>query len=439
MRPRPYLACLLLLGATAAWAESAATLSLATMPDEEHLSELLWEHSPDFAAARARVAAAQADVTRAHLLPNPEADLSWNTIPIGPTNPPGLSRLKDVPNYNVGLSELIELGKRGPRQDAARAALTATVLDTLAALRSRTYEVLDRAAEVATTEVRLAQLETLAADAAKLSELQRARAQHGDAAGLDVDRATLEEEQLRTLLGEERAHLADALLACTRTAGVTCEPFGGRDTATAFLSARLSRAPAPTNLYARPDLRSLEAQEQSARASLALARRRWLPDPTVRAGYVRDQFVVSGNQRDSLYVGLSVPLTFFDHGQADAAAASASLESARQSREQLRTQAAREVESLTAQLQAVQERRERLRGQTLPLAEGVVQRLDAAVRAGGAALQDLLLARRSYGELLLHAADLDLTAFHLTLELDRARAAGPAAPAPLRDVISPAS
>ncbi|WP_224361275.1 TolC family protein [Hyalangium versicolor] len=436
MRLRPFLVSIALLGATAAGAESSATLPLSSLPDPEHLSALLWEHSPDLAVARARVAAAQADVTRAHLLPNPEADLSWNTLPIGPTNPPGLSRLKDVPNYNVGLSELIELGKRGPRQNAARAALTATALDTLAALRSRTYEVLDRAAEVAATEVRLAELEALAADAAKLSGLQRARQKHGDTAGLDVDRAMLEEEQLQTSLGEERAHLSDALLSCTRAAGLTCESFGGRDTAAAFLSARLSRAPAPADLDARPDLRSLTAQEQSARASLTLARRRWLPDPTVRAGYVRDQFLISGNQRDSLFVGLSVPLTFFDHGQADAAAASASLESARQSRELLRAQAERDVVSLTAQLQAVQERRARLRDQTLPLAEGVVKRLDAAVRAGGAALQDLLLARRSYGELLLRAADLDLTAFHLTVELDRARAAGPSAPSSLRDAIS---
>jgi cobalt-zinc-cadmium efflux system outer membrane protein len=435
VRPPALLACIVLLGTTAAWAEAPSALSLASLPDEEHLSELLWEHSPDFAAARARVAAAQAEVTRANLLPNPTADLSWNTIPVGPTNPPGLSRLKDVPNYNVGLSELIELGKRGPRQDAARASLAATALDTLASLRARTYDVMDRAAEVAASEVRLAELQALVTDAAKLSELQRARQQHGDTAGLDVDRALLEEEQLQTSLGEERAHLSDALLACTRTAGLPCEPFGGRDAAEAFLSTRLSRAPAPAHLDDRPDLRSLEAQEQSAQASLTLARRRWLPDPTLRAGYVRDQFLISGNQRDSLFVGLSVPLTFFDHGQADAAAASASLESARQTRELLRAQAERDAASVTAQLQAVQERRARLRDQTLPLAEGVVKRLDSAVRAGGAALQDLILARRSYSELLLRAADLDLTAFHLTLELDRARAAGPNAPAALRDVI----
>jgi outer membrane protein, heavy metal efflux system len=433
--PLPLLACCLLLGATAAGAEPPPSLSLASLTSEERLSELLWEHAPEFATARGRVAAAKAELTRARLLPNPEAELSWGSIPLGPTNPPGLPRLTAVPNYSVAISELIELGKRGPRQEAAQAALSATALEVLGSLRARTYDVLERAAEVAAIELRLAELEALAADAAALSELQRARQRHGDSAGLDADRAMLEEEQLRTSWAEEQARLSEALLACSREAGLRCEPFGGRDTAAAFLSARLSRAPAPSSIEARPELRSLEAQEQSARASLTLARRRWLPDPTLRAGSMRDQFVISGNQRDSLFVGLSVPLPLFDRGQAEAQSAGAALEAARRSRELLRAQAERDVASLTAQLQAVQARRAKLREQTLPLAGSVVQRLDAAVRTGGAALQDLLLARRSYSELRLRAADLELTAFRLTLELDRASAAGPSAPASLNDAL----
>lgn len=435
-RPALLAAACLLLTATAVRAgepPASTILPLASLPDENGLAELLWTRSPEFASARARVATSQADVTRAHLLPNPQADLSWNTIPIGPTNPPGLNRLTEVPNYSVGLSELIELGKRGPRQDAARTALASTALDVLASLRARTFDVLERAAEVATTEVRLAELQALAEDAAKLTELQRARQQHGDTAGLDVDRAVLEEEQLQTALGEERSHLSDALLACTQTVGIPCEPFGGRDAAASFLASRLGRAPSPGNIEARPEVRSLEAQEASAQSSLKLARRRWVPDPTVHAGYVRDTFVTAGNQPHSLFVGLSIPLPLFDHGQADAHVASATAEAARRSRELLKVQASRDAHTLSEQLSAVEQRRARLRNETLPLATGVVQRLDAAVRAGGASLQDLLLARRSYGELLLHAADLDLSAFRLSLGVDRARAAGPQAPAELAE------
>ncbi|QSQ27530.1 TolC family protein [Pyxidicoccus parkwayensis] len=410
---------------------SASSLTLAALPDEAGLASLLWEHSPEFASARARLASSRADLVRAHLLPNPTLDVSMNTIPLGPTNPPGLSRLREVPNYVFGLSELVELGKRGPRQDSARAALASAALDVYATLRTRTYDVLERAADVAATEVRVAQLQELADDAAELTQLQRARQERGESAGLDVDRSVLEEESLRASLGEERARLTDLLLACAQTAGMPCAPFGSRTAAADFLAARLSRAPAPARVEARPDLRSLSAQEEAARASLRLARRQWIPDPTVRAGYTRDQFVVAGNQLNSVFVGLSMPLPFFDHGQAEAHSASAAMESARTSRELLTAQATRDAATLTEELSRVRERQDRLRTKTLPLAEGVVQRLDQAVRAGGAALQDLLLARRTYGELLLRAADLDQSAFHLSVGLDRASAAGPEAPSTL--------
>lgn len=403
-------------------------LALGALPGEEELARLLWERSPEFSAARARLASARAELVRAGLLPNPELDFTWGTLPLGPTNPPGLNRLAEVPYYSLGLSQLIELGKRGPRQDSARAALAATALDIQATLRERTYELLLRAAQVATTQVRLGELEELVGDAARLTELHRVRQQHGESTGLDVDRATLEEAQLQGQLSAERTRLAEALLACSQVSGLSCQPFGAPEAASAFLASRLGRPPAPNALQERPDLLALEAQQHSAQAALTLARRQWLPDPTLRAGYVHDRFVISGNQRDSLFVGLSVPLPVFNHGQAEALAASSLAQASARARAQLQAQAERSASSLATQLEQVEARRARLRTQVLPLAEGLVQRLEAAVRAGGASLQELLLTRRSYGQLILEAADLDLSAFRLAVELERTRAAGPRPP-----------
>jgi outer membrane protein, heavy metal efflux system len=422
------VACLLAWLFSAVARAEAPSLPLGTLPGEEELARLLWERSPEFAVARARLASARADLVRAGLLPNPELELNWGTIPLGPTNPPGLRRLAEVPNYTLGLSQLMELGKRGPRQDSARAALAATALDIQATLRERTYELLLRAAEVATTQVRLGELQELVGDAARLTELQRLRQQHGESTGLDVDRTSLEEIQLQGQLSAERTRLAEALLACSQVSGLSCQPFGAAEAASAFLAARLGRPPAPNALQERPDLRALEAQRQSAQAALTLAHRQWLPDPTLRAGYVHDRFVISGNQLDSFFVGLSMPLPVFNHGQAEALAASSLAESSAQARTQLLAQAERSASSLATQLEQVEARRARLRTQVLPLAEGLVQRLEAAVRAGGASLQELLLTRRSYGQLLLEAADLDLSAFRLAVELDRTRAAGPRPP-----------
>ena len=441
--PSLILSCLL-LGASSASAGSTAdvppsaapardSLTLDALPDEDGLAQLLWERSTEFTQARARVDSAQADLTRTRLLPNPELDLSWNTLPLGPTNPPGLNRLRDVPNYQAGISQLVELGKRGPRQQSARAALASTALDVQSELRERTYDLLERVAAVATAQVRLDELERLTTDAARLTELQRIRQQRGDTAGLDVDRAVLEEAQLQGQLAEEHSHLAEALLECSRVAGLACEPFDNRETAAAFLTRRLARPDSePGDVQQRPDLRALQAQRQSAQADLTLARRGWVPDPTFRAGYVHDRFTESGNQLDSLFVGMSFPLPVFDHGQASARLASAQAEAAERTRQQLTAQAQRDLRALTTQRDALELRRQRVRQQNLPLASTLVQRLDAAVKAGGASLQDLLFARRTYGQLLLDAAELDLNAFRLSVARDRAHAAGPQAPAELR-------
>ena len=268
--------------------------------------------------------------------------------------------------------------------------------------------MLERAAEVATSQVRLAQLERLAADAARLTDLQRARAEHGEAAGLDVERSSLEEAQLQGQLAEETSHLAEALLTCSQTVGMPCTPFADGEAASRFLLARLERPLVAVDVQQRPDLRSLEAQERSAQSALVLARRHAIPDPTLRLGYLRDQFVEAGNQRDSLGFSLTFPLPIFDHGQADALAASATAEAATRTRMQLTAQTERDLASYTARRDALEARRARVRQQILPQATNLVERLEAAMKAGGTSLQDLLFARRTYGQLLLDAADLDL-------------------------------
>lgn len=397
-------------------------LDLSQLPSEAQLAGVVWKHGPDLVAARTKLGQATADVARTELLPNPAFDFQWGTIPIGQTNPPGLNRLADVPNYTFTLSELVELGKRGPRQSASQAARQAAALDLIELLRQRWLDLLERIAEVAAAQLRVAALEETVADTQRLAQLQRERQSRGDIAGLDVDRAELEAEKFLSNRGQEQEKLSAALLLCSQAAGLTCRPFASAETARAYLGARLGTAATPASVDDRPDLRSLEAQEAAARFNLTLAQRRWIPDPTVRAGYVLDEFTVAGNQHQSFFVGLNFPLTFFDHGQADARAAGTSAAGAAQARLLLRAQSARDLSSLDQQRANALARRTRLQDRTLPLARDVVQRLESAVTRGGAPLPDLLLARRTLGELQLDAADLDLFSFHLSVA--RARAAG---------------
>ncbi|HZW87907.1 MAG TPA: TolC family protein [Myxococcaceae bacterium] len=412
----------------AATAGATDALDLSSSPGDLQLVELLWARSPELVAARAKLGQADADVTRSEVFPNPGFDFQWGTLAVGPTNPPGLDKLKDVPNYTFTLNQPFEIAKRGPRQAASRSARDAAVFDAVELLRQRWFDLLERISEVATAEIRVGALEDTVRDAQRLADLQLERQKRGDIAGLDVDRAVLEAEKYASNLGQERERLSAALLLCAQTVGLPCRPFGSPDAARAFLTGRLAVAPPAPNLDARPDLRSLQAQEASARSSLALARNRWIPDPTFRVGYVLDEFTVAGNQHQSVFVGVSMPLPFFDHGQADAKAASALAEAAGQAQLLIRAASVRDLASLEQQRAAALARRSRLMERTLPLARDVVQRLESAVTRGGAPLPDLLLARRTLGDLQLDAADLDLFAFHLTVA--QARAAGELPPLP---------
>lgn len=421
----------------------ATPLNLATLPHDQQLAHMLLERAPELATARAKVASARAQVTRTEALPNPTLDVSMNTIPVGKTNPPGLeNRLASVPNYAAFVAQPIEIGKRGPRQRAARFGAEAALWDAADQLRQTWLEFLAVVGRVASSEQRIAALTDLTEDAAKLTELQHRRAEKGDAAALEYERARLDEERLRSSLSQERQKLSAALADCARLAGTPCEPFGSTDKATAFLDAAQSRAGTAadslrTGLAERPDIKSFEASEQAAQAAHDLARHRAWPDPEVRVGFVYDTFFESGAQNKSINVGVAIPLPVFERGQADRAEASANLWAARRSRDIVTTQAQLEWPILLRQRDELQTRQARVRTTTLPMARAIVDRIGKAVTAGGAPIQDLLQARRTLGELLQDAADLDVANFEVSLALMRASGGSPLPVDELRTSVMP--
>jgi cobalt-zinc-cadmium efflux system outer membrane protein len=418
-------------------------LRFSALPGEAELGRWLWDRAPGLAVSRARVSVARAQITRSEALPNPTLDLSWNTIPVGETNPAHLNApLSNVPNYAVFLSQPFELGKRGPRQRAARHGAEAALWDAVEQLRLTWLDLQMVIARAASSEQRIAALTGLAEDAGKLSELQRRRAEKGDVANLEFERARLEEERLRSSLAEERHKLEVALTDCARLTGAICEPFGQAERAHAFFDAAVSRSREGVDslrarVTERPDVKSLAASEQAAQATGDLARARVWPDPSLRVGFVYDTFTVSGNQNKSVSVGVSLPLPVFERGRADRAEASATGWAVRQTRDRALAQAEVELPLLLRQLDELRARRTRMRESILPSAQSIVERISKAVAAGGALLQDLFQARRTLGDLLGDAADLDLAAFETSLALLRAAGNSPVAIETLRQNVTP--
>ena len=242
-----------------------------------------------------------------------------------------------MPNYTAGLSELVELGKRGPRQAATAAEREAATWQAVATFADRYFELLAAVGRIAMAEERASMLDRQVGESERLLQLEHARADKGEIAKMSAARTEAEHMRLVAERDGARTELEEARATCAALVAEPCAPFGSEDAARA-LSRAGARAPLPTTWSdeieaRRPDLAALAAAERAADERVALAKHQAIPDVTLRLGYTYDTFVASGAQRQSLGVGMQMPLPVADHGQADEEKASATLLSARRTRD----------------------------------------------------------------------------------------------------------
>lgn len=413
------LPLLLIGGPSAALGPAPATL------DERQLAAALWRSAPEVLAARRASIDATAERDRAHLLPNPAATASWGSVPLG--KPVGDGGFFGTQYYQIGVGQFFEIGKRGPRQQAAEAGRVSSATIVREVWREAYFELLGTLADQANAAARAGVLERLVATGTDTLRLQRARAEHGDVAALDVDRLEVDHLRLMSSLDDARADQAGALAPCSRLLGGPCPSFSGEQDAVAFIDAfvkvTLDGTDDDAAVEARPDLQALRAERKRLEAEVILAERRTLPDPTVSLAYTQDR--LPGNQPSSLLFSVSVPLPVFDRGQVDAARARAQIAAVDQAIAALRAGAKSAVAATRRQLAHLAQRARTLDERAVPEAQRVAAATEAAARQGGVSLQDVLLARRALLELELDRAGVATSRFRAALDLRRALGAMP--------------
>lgn len=389
------------------------------IPDEAALADQLWRRTPVLLEGRRAVADAQSFSSRSHLLPNPSLTATWATIPIGER--PDHVGFSQVPSYSMGIGQLIELGKRGPRQEAAAAALDSTRFQLAVAFQDAFATLLGTFGEQAEALARTSALRRLAADNAEILRLQRARADRGDVAALEVDRLEVEHLRLTSSVRQAESQINRAAIACAALLAAPCPRFGTEAEALTFLgkSALLASSVDSAQIETRPEVAALGADSRRLSAELRLARRASVPDPSVFLSYTHDQFVHAGNQANSLTLAVSVPLPVFDRAQPERIRAQRLLDEVKAARETLPISAARSVDEGRQRLGILLARADLLDHQVLPRAQDVATRVETAARRGGAALPEVLLARRTLEELQLERVDLAGELFQTVLTLRR--------------------
>ncbi|HEY2387186.1 MAG TPA: TolC family protein [Candidatus Binatia bacterium] len=403
---------------------AARSLDVTDYDDETKLAAALWQHAPEVIDARSAAASAAGDLRRARTLPNPTLDFTWGTMPIGETNPPDLhDPWSHVPNYTVGISELIELGKRGPRAAAAAAQLEQAQAQALATLGTRFFALLAAIGDIARSQARAGVLNAQVHAGDDTIALERARASKGETATADLERAELEQMRLVAARDSARSDLETARGACAAIVASPCPAFPTARAAREYLrreaAATAPRTWSPELEKQRPDIAALDAALHAADEQARLARRKAIPDVTVRAGYTYDTFEAAGNQRQSAALGVQVPLPVFDRGQADLQTAEAALAKARDTRAALVETARTTLETEARQRVLVARRIEQM-SHALDTARSVRSAMEGAAREGGTSQLDVLLAQRSHQDLLLARTDLDGEAFTAALKIREA-------------------
>jgi len=410
-----------LLGSARAQADDAPSVKVL-LDDPVRLAAWLRDHDPMLDSARSKVAAAQAQGEQARVLPNPQLQFAAGGFVIGSTNPdaPKLG-LGDTTNFQVGVGELIELGKRGPRRNAADlrsreagetavGALGARIGVATAALGQLAYVSRKR-------DVIAANLDA----AHKLRDLEKNRFDKQDLSALEFERIELDTEAIELQLGRTEAELTGAVAACSAALYFPCQPVG-LDPTTLDAAAPLPDAlPAADQAIAHRPVREASHMEAQALGwDATLARNRRIPDITLGVAYLLDNLTVAGNQHQQLIFSAAIPLPMFDRGDHDAAAARANARALEAEDRAAVMEAHGAVEGLLAQRDALQATLKRLETEAVPKSTQIITQTQLSFDRGQARLADLLQVERAHRDLLMEVLETRYDLFTVRAQLRQA-------------------
>ena len=391
------------------------------LADPNALVAWLRRMNPDVRAASARVAQATDQIGTARVWQNPTLDLGLNNVVVGRLNRLGAERRADALSYSVGISQTFELGKRGPRSDAAKLHRDASgeeYRDTLLGLISDARAAMTK---VAYLGARQHILEDTLISAQSQADLTKIRLDRGDVSGVDHARLLLDAERVERDVLDNRSDLQDALSDCEALLFAQCQADGATlESAEKSASGQFAVNDLEGVIAGRPDLRALRLEQRSAVSEATMHRRSAIPDPTIGVNYTRNYDELAGSQPYTLGVSASIPLPFFDHGQYQALESEHRAEELSAQAQSMQRHAASDARSLLIRRNVLLRKLDNIQKGALPRSKEVVDSNSVAYERGQISLTDLLIARREHASLFLEEADTRFALFSVENDLRRA-------------------
>jgi outer membrane protein, heavy metal efflux system len=398
MKPLPFFLCSLSILLTAANAEPpkkpgdspAAPISLPAVTDS------VLAGNPDILAARAKWEALKQRVPQA---------AAWDDLKVGAST--RVARFVDVATNSftdqvLSVEQMIPLSGRNRSRERIAAA---EVLSALEAVRRTEFDAVALARAAYFRLMRdYALLELNRANESSLTqtvEISRAKLEVGNQGQADVLVAENEVNQL-----EETRHDLLRSISDDETqlkVLMNRDPFaplgkpGDEPTfAHEHFSAEQFRA---SLLNSRPEIRSAEAAVTAAKAKLELAKREWIPDPTVSVETQRYNGAAQAVSEVGAGVSINIPWLNGKKYRAGEREAQSSVEAAQQVLDGARTEALGLLRDQLQKIETAHHHVELFGDRLIPTARQTVQTNRTNYEAGRTGFLDLVLSERTLREL----------------------------------------
>lgn len=364
----------------------------------------------DILLAEAATKSAEADERAAGAIPNPAISATYGrSLYINQAQRAYAAENFGSDNaYTVGLTDQAALvdslsGKRGLRQEAARAAVKAAKMGRVDAERILVASVKLQYFQMSLSEQVLDFMTETQKSMANTLDLVKTRFRVGSVSEADVARtesAKLEADQAAdAAYGDLQVQQANmAFLLGVRGAvpnyDVDSHVLDYREPA--ILAQYAFTGLLQTAEHNRPDLKAAEFQEQQARASLDLARRQRIPDIALSVAYTQIGNGQNFEQPSSISVGVSAPLPIFYQNQGEIAKANATIQTQVIQRTKLNAQISSDVAAGWAGYSTARKRVLRMQNELLRQVDRALNLVTIQYEKGAASLLELLDARRTF-------------------------------------------
>jgi outer membrane protein, heavy metal efflux system len=368
----------------------AATNPVASLTLDQAL-ELAERQHPQLAEAHALVEAAAGRAQQAGTLPNPEAIVGAQQLPLD-------SDGSNQREYIAGIAQPIPLGGR---LDQARETellerevrvrgLEVTRRD----LRKRVHSAF---ATALYQEKAFQTQQQITQNATQVTAITKARVDAGDTPPEDLARIEMELARLQLEVQRSESLREQALLALAAAMGdvqLNVKSLAG-DLALAFELPTLESLVA--NLAAAPELRQADASLRASNARIDLAKAERIPDVKVELLYHR----LESTRENTLDIGLSIPLPLFDRNQGKLREARAEAAAAEARSRLTENELNLRLRASHAQLTAALATSRSFQTEIMPRAEIMLKAAEARYAAGDTSLAEVLPIRRDWAAMQL--------------------------------------